>query len=192
MGYASRGMPWKDLDFFTDQSGDAALLDLFCLYEPPSAGVVSGHVNLNTRQIPVLKAILAGAVRAETVPTTISADTADTFASSLVSLTSTMPLLNRSDLVVKWIGDTGRVSASSSDNIIKWRREAPIRALADVGNTRTWNLLIDVVAQSGRYAASAKNLSQFTVDGERRYWLHVAIDRYTGRVIAQSLELVNE
>ncbi|XHR29751.1 MAG: hypothetical protein ACFUZC_04175 [Chthoniobacteraceae bacterium] len=192
MGYASRGMPWKDLDFFTDQSGDAALLDLFCLHEPTSSGVVAGRVNLNTKQIPVLKAVLSGAIRAESVPTVISADTADTFASSLVSLTSNIPLINLSDLVVKWIGVTSVVPAATSDDIIKWRREAPIRALADVGNIRTWNLLIDIIAQSGRYATSAKSLSQFTVDGERRYWLHVAVDRYTGKVIAQSLELVYE
>ena len=30
------------------------------------------------------------------------------------------------------------------------------------------------------------------VDGTRRYWLHVAIDRFTGKVIEQNLETVNE
>ena len=33
-------------------------------------------------------------------------------------------------------------------------REATIRALASVGQTRVWNLMIDVVAQTGRYPSS--------------------------------------
>jgi hypothetical protein len=35
-------------------------------------------------------------------------------------------------------------------------------------------------------------VDQFSVDGERRYWLHLAIDRHTGRVVARSMESVNE
>ena len=52
--------------------------------------------------------------------------------------------------------------------------------------------MIDVIAQSGRYSPVATNLSDFVVEGEKRYWLHVAIDRFTGEVIDQQLELVNE
>ena len=72
------------------------------------------------------------------------------------------------------------------------QQETVTRALAEVGQTRTWNLLIDVVAQSGRYPPTATNLSQFVVEGEKRYWLHVAIDRFTGEVIDQQLEAVYE
>jgi hypothetical protein len=67
-----------------------------------------------------------------------------------------------------------------------------VRALADVSNTRTWNLMVDLIVQSGRYPAGASNVDQFSVDGERRYWLHLAIDRHTGRVVARSMESVNE
>jgi hypothetical protein len=28
----------------------------------------------------------------------------------------------------------------------------------------------------------------FTVEGERHYWLHLSLDRYTGKVTVQSLE----
>ena len=31
----------------------------------------------------------------------------------------------------------------------------PSRALGEVGQTRTWNLMLDVIAQSGRYAPGA-------------------------------------
>jgi len=46
--------------------------------------------------------------------------------------------------------------------------------------TRTWNLMIDLIAQSGRYPPDATNITQankFTVEGEKRYWLHIALGR---------------
>jgi hypothetical protein len=30
------------------------------------------------------------------------------------------------------------------------------------------------------------------VEGEQRYWVHVAIDRFTGQVIDKQIEVVNE
>ena len=65
MSYAFRGTPWKNIDFFTPESGDVALLDVFCVNEPPSDAIVAGKVNLNTRQAPVLQAIMQGAYRDE-------------------------------------------------------------------------------------------------------------------------------
>lgn len=195
MGYASRGMPWKHIDFFTKDSGDMALLDLFCTSEAPDEAVVAGRINLNTHQEPVLRAAIAGALKVEDTEVALSDTEASSLAASLIGLTKDAnkgPLLNRSDLVTKWIGDPSVVPANSSDTIIKRRREAALRSLTDLGNTRTWNLLIDVVAQGGRYGASAANLNQFTVEGERRFWLHVAIDRYTGKVVDQHLETVSE
>jgi hypothetical protein len=52
--------------------------------------------------------------------------------------------------------------------------------------------MIDVFAQTGRYPQSATSLDQFLVEGEKRYWLHVAIDRCTGEVLDQQLEPVTE
>jgi hypothetical protein len=55
--------------------------------------------------------------------------------------------------------------------------------------------MIDVIAQSGRYppnAASAADLAKFVVQAEKRYWLHIALDRFTGGVIDQQLEAVYE
>jgi hypothetical protein len=67
-----------------------------------------------------------------------------------------------------------------------------VRAFSNACQTRTWNLMIDLIAQSGRYPPNATNLSQFVVEGEKRYWLHVAIDRFTGEVIDRQLEVVTE
>ena len=76
--------------------------------------------------------------------------------------------------------------------LITRKRESAIRALVGAGSARTWNLLIDVVAQTGRFTPNAGSLDKFTVDGEKRYWLHVAIDRVTGVIIDKKLEPVNE
>ena len=77
-------------------------------------------------------------------------------------------------------------------DIVQRFREAPIRALSSGGQAGTWNLMIDIIAQIGRYPANTTKLQQFSVEGERRYWVHVAIDRQTGQVIDQQLEQVNE
>lgn len=192
MGYASRGMPWKDVDFFHSKSGDAALLDLFSVSDSPTDAVVAGRVDLNTRQGPVLAAVLDGAIRSEeNGGSTILAAEAGVYADSLTTLTAGTggPIKNRADLVSRWMADLPAVPGKTT---IKRQREAMLRALTEVGNTRTWNLLIDVIAQSGRFLPKATNLDQFTVDGERRLWLHVAIDRYTGKVIYQYVEPVYE
>lgn len=70
--------------------------------------------------------------------------------------------------------------------------DATLRALSNTGQTRVWNLMIDVIAQTGRYPNSALALDKFVVEGEQRYWLHVAIDRFTGQIIDKQLELVIE
>jgi hypothetical protein len=62
-----------------------------------------------------------------------------------------------------------------------------------VSQTRVWNALIDVVAQSGRFKPNATSLqSDFIVEGERHYWVHVAIDRFTGQVLDKQIEVVKE
>ena len=52
--------------------------------------------------------------------------------------------------------------------------------------------MIDLVAQTGKFRTTDTSLDNFIVDGERRYWLHVAIDRFTGEIVDQQLEPVWE
>jgi hypothetical protein len=50
-----------------------------------------------------------------------------------------------------------------------------------------------VVAQSGRFKPNATSLqNDFVVEGEQNYWVHVAIDRFTDKVIDKQIETVNE
>jgi hypothetical protein len=73
-------------------------------------------------------------------------------------------------------------------------REHVARALAEAGQARTWNLMIDVIAQTGQYKPNSADLaaSNFIVQGEKRYWLHIALDRDSGTVLGTQLEEVVE
>jgi hypothetical protein len=139
---------------------------------------------------------------------------------SLISRTSSIsgtsgPLVNLGDLVGRWVnpslpGVSGTTYTGFSSDLtnlyasvpsltgslymqnIQRLREAAIRPLSNVGNTRVWNLLIDVVAQTGRYPQNAQSAANFLVEGEQRYWVHVAIDRFTGQVLDKQVEVVKE
>jgi hypothetical protein len=225
LGHVFSGTPWKNIDFFTPESGDAALLDVFTTREVSGAdGMVAGKVNLNTRQAPVLQAVLAGAFKDEQAGypsppswkmeglTSGSSGDAGKIASALVSRTSNAndptkgPLRDASELVGRYTGtnnaygqpfggfaeDLTAVFGSGTTGNIQRLREAPVRALGAVGQARCWNLMVDVVAQVGRYPAGAKDPSEFTVEGEQRRWVHLAIDRWTGQVMDQQIEVVRE
>jgi len=221
LGYTFRDTPWKNLDFFTPESGDAALLDTFCINEDerPDA-VAAGRVDLNTKQATVLEALLAGTYRDELVSTDLlSTQEAKAVALTLLQRTEGTavnqgPLENIADLVGRYVnGFTSSaandnqpydgfssdlavyrpsVSTSAAANSIQRLREVTMRALSDAGQAGTWNLMIDLVAQTGRYPANASGLADFLVQGQRHYWIHVAIDRTTGKIIDENIEPVNE
>ena len=277
LGYVFSDTPWRNLDLSTAESGNAALLDTFCINDSTDAdALVAGKLNLNTRQVPVLKAVLASSyfdpiLTASAATATSAADsridastsataTASLLANALIVRTTgntgnSGPLRNVGELVGRWISNTaiaplpyldgsplhgvlssglhfydGKTSysgfsdnggwdvsnrtpklstpaidvysvfrgagalASVKDTVtnVQRFREAPIRALAAVGQTRVWNLMIDVVAQTGRFPQNPGGLSSFIVQGERRYWVHIAIDRFTGQVIDKQVEVVKE
>ncbi len=198
LGYVFRDDPWRTLDFFTANSADAALLDLFSLRD--EGPLSAGKVNLNSRIAPCLQAAIAGVVQEPVSSTPMLAADAKTLAQNLTAFTSVTtgtikgPLLNASQLATAFLAVTGTTGTTATPKI-KTTREAVIRGLGGVGQTRTWNLLVDVIAQSGQYGAaaiSAGDLSKFTVESERRYWAHIAIDRFTGEVVDMQLEPVNE
>ncbi len=203
LGYVFRDEPFKTVNFFAANSGDAALLDVFCINEPAenTGGVVAGAVNLNTRNEAVLAAIIRRTIKDESPAgaTTFVSDTeVANLAAALAASTTAKPAINPAELVARVAGDpsdptaTPAVPTGGTDAAFKRRRETAVRALSGVTTARVWNLLIDLVAQTGRYPAGATTLSEFVVEGEKRYWLHVAIDRFTGEVIDRQLEPVAE
>jgi hypothetical protein len=71
-------------------------------------------------------------------------------------------------------------------------REAVVRALVDSGQTRVWNIMLDLIVQTGRLPSAASDLKQFVKEGEHRVWVFLAIDRLTGEVLDKIVEDVAE
>jgi len=206
----------------TSPNPDAGLLDLFTTtaYDPtptpsptPTAAPANtptptptprgGVINLNSQQSGAIAGVLTSTIRHEDTPRAVvggvptpspsplASPAANTVAASLASLSGSAPILNRAGLatLITNLPDTSGLGPSQP----KTERESVARALGEMGQTRTWNLLIDVIAQSGRYPPNATSFQNgFVVEGEQRYWVHVAIDRFTGQVIAKRIETVNE
>jgi len=190
LGFVFRDDPWKSLDFFSGESADGALLDLFTVSDI-EVGKVAGKIDLNTQNLAALEAVIRGVSPDVNSPNVALTNPADV-AAGLAGLTMTNVVVNKSDLVTRFVGNTNAFPAVTDENRIKQRREAISRTLADVGQTRTWNLMIDLVAQSGRFPQTATTMDQFVVEGERRYWVHIAIDRFTGEIVDQQFEQVTE
>ncbi len=197
MGYAFRDTPCRSLDFFTAKSGDATLLDFFCINEVPDDGVTSGRVSANTRNPLVLQSLLQGALKDPALTDTLDSARALEAAQKLVALTTgggdnKGPLLNRSEIATRLLGNTTLFPPATFDKgeRIKRQREVFARALGDAVETRTWNLLIDLVVQKGNVRRST--LTNFQIEAERHVWVHLAIDRYSGKVLHTNYETITE
>jgi hypothetical protein len=196
LGYAFRDLPFKSLDLSTLNSADSGLLDVFCVNESSISGVTAGVLNPNSRHSSVLQAVLVNSLKNELNPAPSASRLTSTteapgIGNTTVSMTATTPFRNASEVASR-LGSANLELFPLTDRQIKAYRESVVRAMADVSNTRTWNVMVDLVMQSGRYPTGATAVDRFSVDGERRYWLHLAIDRYTGQVVARSMEPVNE
>ena len=200
LGYVFRGTPWRHLDFTSPESGDRALLDVFCVNEGPDDNIVAGKVNLNTRQAPVIQALLQGAGLVG--GTTISETEAVAAAKVLLDWTASTasdkgPLRDRSELIGRFVSGTTFAGpakemadklSSANARPIQRNRNMVAQALADAGTTRAWNFLMDTIAQSGSYTTTGG----FFPKGESRIWTSIAIDRHTAKVIDHLNEVVTE
>ncbi len=196
MGYVFRDGAWKTLNFSGTDSADAGLLDAFSLDATP---MNAGRVSLNTRRPEVWTSVLTGSIRkdgdADAATSEESAAAfAEDFTNAMTGANST-PMRNIAEFVTRKSDPTTlTVDLFETDKLrsLKPYREAAVRSLSENMQSRTWNLMIDCVAQTGRFPRSASSLSDFIVEGERRYWLHIALDRYTGEIIDESIEAINE
>jgi hypothetical protein len=216
LAYAFRGTPWRDIDFLSAVSPDAGLLEVFCLYENPEeenltaaellkrpAQVVAGRVNVNAAGPEVIAALISGTAR--DTGNHINATDAKSLANLLVNSirgtgTTGGPLLSKSELVSRPSGTSAPATSlittlsntfqKAVDRSIMARREAVTRALADGTTCRAWNFTLDLLVQSGQLPPSATDLKQFQSSAERRYWIHFAIDRITGKLLEVQWEPV--
>jgi hypothetical protein len=194
-GYAYKSPGTETIDFATSTSSDGPILDLFTYNTAP---VRAGIVSLNTANPAVIAAILKGAITSESSSSIVTQSAANNAAASPTPNATTgvigdsslgtlvRPAIGRAE-IARLSAATGITLGSSDEN-----KETAARALSEVTQTRTWGLFIDLIAQSGRYPPTATALKDFVVEGEKRYWLHVAIDRFTGAIVDQQLEAVEE
>jgi len=190
MGHAFRDDPWTTLNLFGDpedatQPGDGALLDFFGLTETP---IRAGVVNPNTAPQLVLKALLTQAAIREGSP--LSSSLADAYATKIRTELDSKPMLNSAEIAIL----AGKIATEASIPGYKNKKDIQViaRALADVTSVRTWNLFVDVIAQSGKLTPAATSLDSFIVQAERRYWYHIAIDRFTGEIVSTLQENASE
>ena len=107
------------------------------------------------------------------------------------------PALTRADVARLAAAATNKLIADGlwSPTVSDETKQTIARALAEVGQARTWNLMIDVIAQTGQYAPETTDVThanKFIVKGEKRYWLHIALDRDDGSVLGSQLEELTE
>jgi len=194
LGYVFRDTPWKTLSFFDETSADNVLMELFSLYDQPAT--IAGNVNLNTPHQTIREALLDQISQNADGTTPLS--NVDTISSAFANFAFTtgtpsprMP--GNISALSKFMSSPELTTAFPTTlNPLKFRREAIVRALAGPTQTRTWNLLIDVIAQNGRFIGTTTGESDFLVEGEQRYWLSIAIDRFTAKTIDRQLESINE
>src|SRR5207248_11689832 len=161
LGQVFRDQPWKTLDFTTANSPDVGLLDVFTLHESGNEG---GKTSLNTRYKPILTAILSNAIKrlAGTNADVITTAQRDAIVTALFNITSANPMIRKTDMLAQLAADPSVTGLGNKE-----ARELVMRAFSDAGQTRTWNLLIDLVAQSGGYPTGSNALSNFNVQGEQ-------------------------
>jgi hypothetical protein len=184
--------PLPTLDFSSPNFPDAPVLDFFCYNPISSAYPRAGIVNLYTRNAPVLAAILAqtlqtdAAGRASPNPTPVVSQTQAMSAANLIVQETKNVLagtpaygpVTQTDMT-RAIAARLSIAGAPPIGITTEQKESIARALAEAGQTRTWNLFIDVIAQTGKYKPNSPDLtgSNFVVEGEKRYWLHIALGR---------------
>ncbi len=185
LGYVFCDIPWKSVDLFTSSSPNAILLDLFSISDEPK--IVAGRTSLNSPMSKVSQSILSGTASLSGAESIASDWKNYIFGAGDYAPTSQVPYT-----IAQLPSFVFSNPTSLSSLTVKTQREAMVRAFSGSTQSRTWNLLIDVVAQTGRYPSTAASLNDFLVEGESRYWLSIAIDRYTGKIIDQQLEPANE
>src|SRR5207237_4095499 len=119
LGQVFRDQPWKTLNFTIANSGDAGLLDAFTLQD---VSLTAGRTSLNTRQSPVLAAMISqGGLRIDG-SSIITSTQAANVANAIVTATTANPLVSKGDLVARIAADasfTGLLNKEASECVTR-------------------------------------------------------------------------
>lgn len=202
LGTVFRDVPWRSLNFWTDDSADAGLMDVFSLED----GEGSGKINPVTASESVLEAALSNTLTdpkvTEPNPEALTDSQIQAFVAEFLNrvqlipqdpLGETLGIMPRTKAeLLREIMALPSVDPSAGGDSTKFRAEAIARGLLGIVDLETWNILLDVVAQAGRIPPNASDWTGFEARGERRVWVHIAIDRQTGKIIGMETENVDE
>lgn len=190
LGHVFRDQPWKSLKFDHQDSADLALLDLFSA-EDVVPEVIAGRPTLHSAQPATLRSIYRGSGTAllpnstwgfQSVASNTQADNLATASANIFCATPPASIPHGIKSLL-----TGAPTEIAAFGTAKANRETTARALSGLSQTRTWVVLIDVIGQSGMYVNG-----KFFVQGEARYWIHAAIDRFSGKILEANWEGVVE
>jgi len=189
LGVVFRDVPWKSLDLFSPDSGDRRLLDVFSIED---AEMVAGRLHPASAREEVVAALLGG----------VGIDPSGMNAASVLAAESnsvagefmTAANVGQAEQWMDHLAENTGANPATGSSRFKHEKESFARALSGVLDSRHWQLMLDLVVQSGRQPGGdvAFDPARFLVEGQRRYWITFAIDRFTGEVVSQHWEPVYE
>lgn len=193
LGCVFRDIPWKSLDLFSPDSADRRLLDVFSIEDRK---MVTGKINPNLASADVFKSLLR---KASTNPSSSGSSlVSDTDASSIAKMFAALNPEVVADQVHNGANMAERLSKDvasmpgGSFSPYKIPLENFIRTLSSVTDTRSWQLMCDIVVQSGRISSQSSNLRDFLVEGQKRFFVYLTLDRITGEILDKHIEPVYE
>jgi len=218
MGVVFRDQPWKTLNFATmapkfwdgtndipvsnpaSMSGDYALLDYFTISEQNEKGLVAGRLNLNTGEL--ASQLIDNQLQGTSLLVGRAGETIDEPAAGILryqfidAMGQTAKLYSVAEMpgTIKFAAFEAASYKGPKFTSSKQGLEAFARAVGTAGQVRTWVVFVDVISQVGRLTPSGSSdlEKDFTIQGEFRYWAHLAIDRFTGRVVDSQIEAYQE
>lgn len=188
LGVVFRDIPWKSLDLFSPESSDGRLLDIFCVED---AANVPGRINPNSADAAALEALISGSGYDPAGLVSGAVAKGNDVATHL----SGIQVSDLNSLLEEMLGNTAASpSDPNAESPYKLFSEAHARAIAAATDTRSWQLLLDLVVQSGRQPGGDTSFDpqRFLVSGQRRYWITFSIDRFTGEITHEHWEPVYE
>ncbi len=193
LGCVFRDIPWKSLDLFSPDSADRRLLDVFSIEDRKT---VTGKINPNLATGPVFNALLykASLNPSSDTASPVSDDTADAVSGIFAGLNPsvTADQVHNSANIAERLSEDDASKPGGTFSSYKTQLENFSRALSSTTDTRSWQLMLDVVAQSGRIAPQNSDLEKFLVEGQRRFFVYLTIDRITGEILDKHIEPVYE
>lgn len=203
LGCVFRDVPWKSLDLFSADSADRRLLDIFSIED---SFISVGKINPNTASAEVFEALMRGAsldpsgsLSSSSTLTEQRDSVANKVAISLASLNPAADPIHNSANITTRISINSDAKPDGGFSPYKIQAENFARAVSSSLDTRNWQMLIDVVAQSGKISPQSTSLADennvlqgFVVEGQKRFYVYLTLDRITGEIIDKYIEVVYE